>query len=65
MQQILYDIHINDAQKLNEMLRDGMFAVNYKDDDDRTILHHACRYGSLECVQVILGELRVDVNSRD
>lgn len=65
MQQILYDIHINDAHKLKEVLRQGLLAVNSKDDDERTILHYACKHGSVECVQVILGEVRVDVNARD
>ena len=58
-------IGYNDAEGLKTVFNDGVFGVNTTDDSGSSLLYHACALGSLECLQVILAEIRVEVNLRD
>ena len=45
----------NHHQTLSVMINSNNTNINIKNRDNDTPLHDACRYGSFECVRVLLG----------
>ena len=46
----------NHHQMLSFLINSNHANINIKDRNKDTPLHHACRYGSFECVHLLMGE---------
>jgi ankyrin repeat protein len=64
----LYDIHDliikNNRPSLTLLIQSGLSLYDLKDDDGRTALMVACRYGSFESVEFILKHSNLDAQDR-